>query len=84
MGKGGPGQRSVLRDTAMARGVLIALEGIDGVGKSTQAKLLSAWVQGLGREVVSTREPTSGPFGTKIRESRFKARLPPLEELVLK
>lgn len=62
-------------------GVLIALEGIDGVGKSTQAKLLAAWVQGLGREVVSTREPTNGPFGTKIRESRFKARLPPKDEL---
>jgi dTMP kinase len=65
----------------MARGTLIAFEGIDGSGKSTQARRFVAWARAQGREVVHSREPTDGPWGRKIREARFQARLSPTDEL---
>lgn len=52
----------------MAQGVLIVLEGIDGSGKSTLAGRLADALRAAGRTVVETREPTSGPFGRRIRE----------------
>jgi dTMP kinase len=61
--------------------VLVAFEGIDGSGKSTQAVKLGAWAEGLGFEVVQTKEPTAGKWGRRIRESMFHKRLPPREEL---
>lgn len=48
-------------------GVFVVLEGGDGAGKTTQARLLAGWVAGLGREVVLTREPGEGPVGARIR-----------------
>lgn len=51
----------------MAQGFLIALEGIDGSGKTTQGHLLKAALQQAGREVVLTREPTTGLIGQKLR-----------------
>lgn len=65
----------------MHAGKLIAFEGIDGSGKSTQARLFADWLEARGREVVRTREPTNGPWGRKIREARFTARLSPEDEL---
>lgn len=62
-------------------GVLLALEGIDGAGKSTQAALLRDWASGLGWEVVLSKEPTDGPWGQRIRQSMFTQRLPADEEL---
>jgi dTMP kinase len=61
--------------------VLIAFEGIDGSGKSTQAAMLGEWLRKQGREVVMSKEPTNGPWGTKIRQSFFTQRLSPQEEL---
>jgi len=53
----------------MARhGVLLALEGVDGCGKSTQAGLLATALRERGLEVVLTCEPTDGPLGQQIRE----------------
>jgi len=49
-------------------GILIAFEGIDGVGKSTQLRLLAEFLRKQGCTVIETREPTDGPFGKKIRE----------------
>jgi dTMP kinase len=49
-------------------GILIAIEGIDGTGKSTQLRLLAEELSRRGIEVVATREPTNGPYGRKIRE----------------
>ena len=50
------------------RGVFIALEGGDGAGKSTQARLLCSWLEELGHTVVVTREPGGTPFGRTVRE----------------
>jgi len=49
------------------RGALIAVEGIDGMGKSTQVERLAARLNDQGRTAVATREPTQGPWGRKIR-----------------
>jgi dTMP kinase len=51
-----------------SRGVFIALEGGDGAGKSTQGRLLCAWLQELGHTVVVTREPGGTAFGRTLRE----------------
>jgi dTMP kinase len=48
-------------------GLFVALEGGEGAGKSTQARLLVGWLESLGREVVLTREPGATPAGTAIR-----------------
>jgi dTMP kinase len=48
--------------------VFIALEGGDGAGKSTQGRLLSGWLEGLGHTVLVTREPGGTAFGRTVRE----------------
>jgi dTMP kinase len=53
----------------LARGVLVALEGIDGTGKSTQAKRLAALLSEQGYAVTLLREPTLSPWGRRIREA---------------
>ncbi|MFZ5449614.1 MAG: dTMP kinase [Thermodesulfobacteriota bacterium] len=48
--------------------MLLALEGVDGSGKTTQAHLLaSALKKRLRLEVILTREPTLGPAGKRLR-----------------
>ncbi len=64
-------------------GYLIVLEGIDGTGKSTQARLLAAALREEGRRVVLSREPTDGAFGRRLRDSATTGRLSPEEELQL-
>ncbi len=39
------------------------------------------WAKKRGLEVVSSREPTDGPWGKKIREARFTERMSPEDEL---
>jgi dTMP kinase len=65
----------------MPDGLFIVIEGIDGTGKSTQAKRLGEWFTAQGREVVLSREPTDGPWGKKLRESAATGRLSPEDEL---
>lgn len=50
------------------RGTFIAFEGIDGSGKSTQIRLLEAYLREKGMPVSLTREPTDGEVGTLIRK----------------
>jgi dTMP kinase len=50
-----------------APGLFVSFEGIDGSGKSTQARLLAEHLRGLGREVVLTREPGGSPGAEEIR-----------------
>ena len=49
-------------------GALVAFEGIDGTGKSTQIRLLAESLRDMGHTVQLTREPTDGPVGQRIRE----------------
>lgn len=62
-------------------GALVALEGIDGSGKTTQTELLERWGRAAGLEVVRSKEPTAGPWGMKVRNSKFSGRLSEAEEL---
>ncbi|WP_100421883.1 dTMP kinase [Sediminihabitans luteus] len=51
-------------------GYFISFEGGDGVGKSTQVRLLGDWIgEVTGREVVLTREPGGTPLGAVLREA---------------
>ncbi len=62
--------------------MLIAIEGIDGSGKTTIAKFLENELKKLGYPVVLLKEPTDSEWGRKIRES-YDSRLKPDEELEL-
>ncbi len=50
-------------------GAFIVFEGIDGSGKSTQARLLADRIRRTGRTAHVTREPTDGPVGCLIRQA---------------
>jgi dTMP kinase len=52
----------------MADRNFISFEGIDGCGKSTQAKLLAAHFSTEDQEIVRTREPGGSPGAEAIRE----------------
>ncbi|MCZ2100674.1 MAG: dTMP kinase [Chitinophagales bacterium] len=49
------------------KGLFIAFEGIDGSGKSTQVKKLTAHLRQQGHKVHATFEPTDSPIGKMIR-----------------
>lgn len=50
-----------------SRPLFISLEGGDGVGKSTQQRMLADWFGARGREVVTTLEPGGTELGRTLR-----------------
>jgi dTMP kinase len=68
----------------LKKGLLIVLEGIDGAGKSTQARFLLRMLRKEGLNAVSFREPSRGKWGREIkRKAKEAASLTPEEELDL-
>jgi len=68
------------------KGKFISFEGIEGTGKSTQAKLLQQGLLGLGHEVTLTEEPGGTLISLRIREillSVDHTNMKPLTELLL-
>jgi len=69
-----------------APGRFLTIEGIEGVGKTTQVARLSAALESRGIAHVVTREPGGTPLAERIREIVLNAReeaLPPVAELLL-
>jgi dTMP kinase len=65
-------------------GLFVALEGPEGSGKTTQVRLLAAWLRGRGREPVVTREPGGTAVGEEVRRILLhREEVPPMSELLL-
>ena len=58
-----------MKEQDSRRGRFIVLEGIDGSGKTTQARLLAERLRQEGRRVVLTAEPTGFPTGVALRRA---------------
>lgn len=72
-----------MRTTFLSGGLLIAVDGIDGAGKTTLAQKLAARLRARHMAVTVSKEPTSGPWGAQLRASAAQGRLSPEEELRL-
>lgn len=57
--------------------LFITLEGTDGSGKSTQARLLARALRSRGYRVTDTREPGGTPLGERVRTALFDSDAPP-------
>jgi dTMP kinase len=55
------------KEPVVRHGLLIALEGGEGVGKTTQARLLAIWLRDQGFDVIATREPGATKVGMRLR-----------------
>jgi dTMP kinase len=55
------------------RGRLVALEGVEGAGKSTQARLLGDWLRGQGVPHMVTREPGGTALGEQVRRALLES-----------
>ncbi|MEO8427453.1 MAG: dTMP kinase [Verrucomicrobiota bacterium] len=62
-------------------GFLIAIEGIDGAGKTTQAHHVQDALQARKLAVIRTKEPTTGHWGQVLRDSALTGRLSIEEEV---
>lgn len=66
-------------------GFFFSLEGIDGVGKTTQAQLLAEWLRQCGWQVTTCRDPGGTPAGDRIRRILLDPELAvsPMAEMLL-
>ncbi len=68
-----------MRRAGGTRGRFIVVEGIDGAGTTTQARLLGDRLRGAGRRVHVTAEPSGGAVGALVRQvlsGRLRGRAP--------
>jgi dTMP kinase len=69
-----------------SKGLFVTFEGIEGCGKSTQAKMLARWLKSQGCRVIFTREPGGPAISEKIRKLLLDCRnhhMDPMTELLL-
>ncbi|MFI5066775.1 MAG: dTMP kinase, partial [Streptosporangiales bacterium] len=67
-GPGGePGHVNGHEPAPARHGMFIALEGGEGAGKTTQARVLAIWLRDQGYDVVTTREPGATKVGMRLR-----------------
>ena len=62
-------------------GCFITLEGIEGVGKSTQVSFVKEWLEQAGHRVTVTREPGGTALGESIRGLLLDPTLPPMASM---
>ncbi len=60
------------------RGLLVTVEGIEGVGKSTQLGPIAQHLRKAGRTVLETREPGGTALGERIRDVVLVPAVPPM------
>ena len=65
----------------MTRGKFITIEGIEGVGKSTNMAVIVDRIKAAGHEVLTTREPGGTPFAEDIRDILMNRRDEPVPEI---
>jgi len=65
------------------RGVLIAFEGLDGSGKTTQRKLFKSWLRNIGGDVVVTKWNSSPSFKSIIKSRKAARSLDPMSYAAL-
>lgn len=66
---------------SIAGGFLLAVEGVDGAGKSTVLNALEQHCRHQGLACLRSREPTDGPFGKRLRQSAQSGRSSLAQEL---
>ena len=70
-----------------SRGRFLAVEGVDGAGKSTQMPRIEQWLRRRGIRTLATREPGGTPLGESLRavllDPRFAGMSPVAELLVM-
>lgn len=69
------------RDDDMTRGKFITIEGIEGVGKSTNIATIVDRIEAAGHKVLTTREPGGTPFAENIRDILMNRRDEPVPEI---
>jgi dTMP kinase len=82
----GRGAADAASRSGRMRGRFVTLEGIEGVGKSTNVAFVADCLRRAGIEVVATREPGGVPVAERIRDVLLATdggALPPVAELLL-
>jgi dTMP kinase len=70
----------------MTTGKFITVEGVEGVGKSTNLELIASLVRERGYDVLQTREPGGTQTGERVREillDKTEQNMTPMTELLL-
>jgi dTMP kinase len=75
--------RDILRRRDRNRGFLVAFEGPDGSGKTTQRKLFKAWMRSVGHEVVTYRWNSSPLVSPILKARKLAHSLNPQEYCIL-
>ncbi|MDX1694057.1 MAG: dTMP kinase [Ketobacteraceae bacterium] len=61
-------------------GLFITVEGIEGVGKTTNIEFISDWLKSSGIEFIATREPGGTPLAEEIRNVLLAPRDEPVAD----
>lgn len=60
-------------------GIFITVEGVEGVGKTTNMAFIRDWLERAGVELVCTREPGGTPLAEELRELLLTNRAEPVD-----
>ena len=75
--------RELLHRQEKNRGFLVAFEGPDGSGKTTQRKLFKAWMRSVGHDVVTYKWNTSPLISPILKARKLAHSLSPEEYCIL-
>jgi dTMP kinase len=57
-----------MKSSPMSRGLFITVEGVEGVGKTTNMAFIREWLERAGVDLICTREPGGTPLAEELRE----------------